>query len=382
MIELPTDKESIERHFYHLSNFYDRKRYPDLKVVYQFALTEKERTYCYYISIASGRAEYREGQHSSPSIKIYAPLSTWFSIANGSLNGLWGLLTGKYRIEGNPYYLKEIKKIFGKKFDGSDIPELSNPIAEFEIHHKRIWKKPDKILVVNGSPRRKEGFTYFYLRHLLEGVKGAGCDVELINIYDESLKIEPCRGCYVCEKGPGKCVIEDDADELLKKVENSYITLYAFPLYTCAPPDKLKTFLNRHYVLVSPYFSLCGKFTRHPKRRRKECYTAVLAIGGYPQIKQFKLAEQVLRLGHGAYVTTPLIAAIFRPGAEELYVNSSCREYLYKVLHALEIAGEELVKNGKVSKSTLRVISKIYIPLRDWHRGTNFFRCFHRLQNP
>ncbi|MFH1413610.1 MAG: flavodoxin family protein [Candidatus Omnitrophota bacterium] len=381
MIHLPAEKEIIEKHFHHLANLYDHQRYPNLKVIYQFVLTEKNNTYCYYISISDGESKSFPGEHPNPSIQIRSPISTWFAIVNGNLNGLWGLLTARYQIRGNPYYLKEFTKIFGRKFDGSDIAELSNPIAEFEIPRKRIWKKPKKVLVINGSPRRKEGFTYFYLQYLLEGVKAAGCDVELVDIYDKKIKIEPCRGCFLCAKEPGECVIEDDAKELLSKVKDSYLTLYAFPLHTCAPPDKLKAFLNRHFVLVSSYCVPCGIFTRHPKRNRKECYTAVLAIGGFPQIKQFQLAGQVFALGHGAYVTTPLIAAIFRPGAEALYEHSSGQKYLIKVLSALKMAGVELIEKGKVSKRTLKAISKIYIPLKAWHRGTNLFRHLEQSRN-
>lgn len=373
MLEIPTTKERLSNLFYYLANFYDNRRFPALEAVYQFILKEGQETYYYYISVSNGKAESYEGQHKSPSIKIYSSVSVWFDIINGKLNAYWGFLTRKYHIEGSLYYLRQIRKIFGKRFDKSNIPELGNEIEDFEIPKKRIWKKPNKVLVINGSPRQKEGFTYFYLQYLLKGIREAGCEAELVNIYDKNIKIESCRGCLTCwSKTPGKCVIKDDANELLEKVNNAYLIIYAFPLHTSSTPDKLKAFLNRHFVLILPYCVPYYKLTRHPKRNKKEQYVAVFATSGFPQIEQFKPSIETFKLD-AAYSHIPLIATILRPGGEQLYRNVSRPKYLEKVLESLKQAGRELIERGKVSKRTLKIVSKIYTPLENWRRAANMY---------
>ena len=105
MIEIPSTKENLSNLFNYWINLYDEKRFPDLEVVYQFVLEEEKIEYPFYLSISKGRAEYCEGQHSNPSITIYSPVSVWLDIASGKLNGTWGWLTRKYRIEGQLKYL-------------------------------------------------------------------------------------------------------------------------------------------------------------------------------------------------------------------------------------------------------------------------------------
>ncbi|MDI6886593.1 MAG: SCP2 sterol-binding domain-containing protein, partial [archaeon] len=195
MIKMPSTKEILSTLFSYMVYYYDREQFPDFEAVYQLILKEGEHTFHYYISVSNGKAEYHEGEHESPSIKIYSPVSVWLDIASGRLNGFWGLLTRKYRIEGPLFYLRQMNKVFGKKID---IPGMGEGIADFENPKKRIWKKPDKVLVINGSPRQDKGFTFFYLQYLLKGFESAGAEVEVVNIYDERLNIEPCRGCFTC----------------------------------------------------------------------------------------------------------------------------------------------------------------------------------------
>ncbi len=210
MIEIPSTKENLSKFFRYWVNLYDKKRFPNFEAVYQFVLKEKAETYYFYLSVSGGKAEYSEGKHNNPSITIYSPVSVWLDISSGKLSGILGWFTRKYRIEGPLRYLKMLNKVFGKKFTDEEIPGVEDKIQDFEIPEKRVWKKPNKILVINGSPRRKNGLTYFYLQYLIKGIEQTGVEVEVIDIYDKKFNIEPCRGCFTCwTKTKGKCVIED-----------------------------------------------------------------------------------------------------------------------------------------------------------------------------
>jgi len=249
MIELLSTKENLSNFFRYWVNLYDKKRFPNFEGVYQFVLEEGEEAYYFYLSVSEGKAEHGEGKHTSPSLTIYSPVSVWFDVASGRLNGFWGWLTKKYRIKGPIYYLTMLGKVFGKGPDDSEMPGTGDRIQDFEIPEKRVWEKPDNVLIINGSPRQKNGFTYFYLQYLIKGIKQTGTEIEIVDIYDTQFNIEPCQGCFTCwTKTEGKCMMRDDANQLIEKVSDAHLTIYAMPLYVCSVPAKLKAFLDRCFV--------------------------------------------------------------------------------------------------------------------------------------
>lgn len=371
MIEISSTKENLSNLFRYWVNLYDNKRFPDFKAVYQFVLEEDRETYYFYLSVSEGKAEYGEGKHDNPSITIYSPVSVWLDITSGKFSGTRGWLIRKYRIEGPLHYLRVFNKVFGKEFNNEEILGIDDKIQDFEISKKRFWKKPDKILVINGSPRKKNGFTYFYLQYLIKGIEQTGTEVEGISVYEKKLNIEPCRGCFTCwTKTNGKCVIEDAANELIEKVNNSYLTLYAFPLYIDSMPAKMKSFLDRQFITVMPVFVPYHNLTRHPIRNTKERYMALFSISGFPEIEHFRPAVETFK-GIARNSHRPLIATVLRPGAES-FTAPPYRNYLKRILSSLEQAGRELVEQGKVSKRILKYISSDYGVSKElWRTYTN-----------
>ena len=372
MIEIPSTKENLSNLFRYWVNLYDNKRFPDFEAVYQFVFEEDRETYYFYLSVSGGKAEYGVGKHKSSSITIYSPVSVWLDITSGKLSGTWGWLARKYRIEGSLHYLKMLNKVFfGKEFTDKEIPGVEDKIQDFEIPGKRIWKKPDKVLIINGSPRRRSGFTYFYLQYLIKGIEQTGTEVEVIDIYDKKFNIEPCRGCFACwTKTKGNCVINDDANGLIEKVNDAYLTIYAFPLYVDSIPAKLKAFLDRQFITVMPVFVPYHNLTRHPLWETKERYMALFSISGLPEIEHLDPLVETFR-GIARNSHRPLIAPILRPGAES-FTAPPYREYLKEILSSLEQAGKELVEQGKISQRILKSISSDYgISKKLWRTYTN-----------
>lgn len=358
MIEISSTQENLNGLFRFWSNLYDGKRFPAFEAVYQFVLEEKGETYYFYLSISKGKAECGEGKHQSPSVTIYSPVSVWLDVASGKLNGTWGWLTRKYRIKGSLYYLKMLNKAFGRKFTDEEIPGVEDKIQDFEIPGKRVWAKPDKVLIINGSPRKKNGFTYFYLQHLIKGIEQAGTEVEVINLYDRGLEIKPCRGCFTCWRTRGECVIKDDARELIEKVGAAYLTIYAFPLFVDSIPAKLKALLDRSFITIRPTFVPHQGLTRHPLCNTKEQYTALFSVSGFPEVEHFgPVAETFKGIARNSH--KPLIATILRPGAQS-FTAPAYRNYLNEILLSLEQAGKELVERGKIPQKLLKSISSDY----------------------
>ena len=246
-------------------------------------------------------------------------------------------------------------------------------MEEWENPSRRRWEKPSRVLVLTGSPRRRAGFTGLYLQPLVDGMKSAGAEVEVVDVYDRALDLEPCLGCFACwRSGPESCSLKgDDAALLLARIEETLLVVWALPLYADSVPARVKTLLDRHFILLEPVFVPYGGVTRHPVRWPRPRYTALFAVCGFPEVSHFDplvaMFEDVARNGH-----RPLVATLLRPGAEFLAKAPTCAPYLRRVLAALEEAGRELVLSGRVPKAISRTVSSGFgIPPDTWREQAN-----------
>lgn len=98
-----------------------------------------------------------------------------------------------------------------------------------------------KVLIVSSSLRG--GSNSEILAHEAEkGAIDAGNVVEFINLKGKDIKF--CIGCLACQK-IHKCVQKDDMAELIGKVQNADIIIFATPIYYYEMSGQLKTFLDR-----------------------------------------------------------------------------------------------------------------------------------------
>ena len=149
-----------------------------------------------------------------------------------------------------------------------------------------------KITVFNGSPRGEKGNTNFIVKEFLKGAIEAGAETE--NIFLVKHKITHCLGCFNCwEKTPGKCVINDDMNNLLGKFINSDVVVFATPLYVDNVSGIMKNFMDRLIPLGDPHFTKDEKGeTRHLKGYNSSPKIVVISNCGFPENSHF----QVLRL--------------------------------------------------------------------------------------
>lgn len=79
-----------------------------------------------------------------------------------------------------------------------------------------------------------------------------------------------CNGCWNCWwKTPGRCVIEDEAQEILASVINSDFVIFASPLKAGFTSSALKKITDRLVALVHPYVIIKNGETHHKKRHEK-----------------------------------------------------------------------------------------------------------------
>lgn len=76
----------------------------------------------------------------------------------------------------------------------------------------------------------------------MEGAQSAGHEVELISLYDHDIRF--CRACYACFE-TGKCVLNDDMEGILQKLQAADVIVVATPTYFMTMNGMLKTTIDR-----------------------------------------------------------------------------------------------------------------------------------------
>lgn len=88
-------------------------------------------------------------------------------------------------------------------------------------------------------------------RGILQGAKKAGHHVEIVNVFEK--RIGDCRACEYCHtKGGGKCVQDDDMQEICGILMNSDMLVLASPIYYHGISGQLKCAIDRFYSCAYP----------------------------------------------------------------------------------------------------------------------------------
>ena len=96
-----------------------------------------------------------------------------------------------------------------------------------------------KILVLNGSPKKKSD-TMVLTNAFLRGIEKNGShEIFVMNIFE--MKISSCRGCFGCWQVKNKhCVIDDDQNRILDLYPEVDLIIWSFPLYCFGMPSHIK----------------------------------------------------------------------------------------------------------------------------------------------
>jgi multimeric flavodoxin WrbA len=210
-----------------------------------------------------------------------------------------------------------------------------------------------KVLALNSSARTGgQSKTELMLGHLVEGMRQAGAEVEVVNLRQKKIKV--CVGCFTCmTKTPGQCIQKDDmTKELFPKWLESDVCVYATPLFHHTVNATMKIFIERTFPICEPFLIKQGDRWDHPLRH-KPPGAVILSVCGFPAMSAFG--------GLTHYVNFlfekegRIWAEIYRPGAEAMVYYA---EKLDEILEATKQAGGELVESRKVSPETLARIQQ------------------------
>lgn len=212
------------------------------------------------------------------------------------------------------------------------------------------------VLAINSSLRRGgQSKTELMLDHLVEGMRQAGAEVEIVHLRDK--EVNYCIGCFGCmTKTPGKCGQQDDMTaELFPKWLESDLVVYATPLFHHTVNAPMKTFIERTFPVCEPFLDRRddGRWV-HPLRQKPPS-AVLLSVCGFPEESAFGALSHYMNFLFGE----SLLAEIYRPGAEALIQQ---KDILDDVLDATVQAGRELIESRCVQPETM---GRIKQPLFD-----------------
>ena len=98
-----------------------------------------------------------------------------------------------------------------------------------------------KVIVISTSLRRGSN-SDMLADQFVEGAKAAGNDVEKISLIGKNIQF--CKGCLGCQK-IGRCVINDDVNDIMAKVLKADIICWATPIYYYEMSGQMKTLIDR-----------------------------------------------------------------------------------------------------------------------------------------
>ncbi len=98
-----------------------------------------------------------------------------------------------------------------------------------------------KVMIISTSLRNNANSEI--LAHETErGARDSGHEVEFVTLKDKEINF--CRGCLACQK-LGKCVIDDDANEITLKMKDADVIVWATPIYYYEMSGQMKTLIDR-----------------------------------------------------------------------------------------------------------------------------------------
>ena len=214
-----------------------------------------------------------------------------------------------------------------------------------------------KILVLNGSPKREKSDTMHITRAFLDGMADtAPQDVHVINVIDRH--IEYCTGCFTCKRNGGRCIYDDDMQEILNEILASDLLLFSFPLYCYSMPAPLKALLDRTMPLSSMAMQKIGDRYEHVGQADFSRLRYMMICGcGFPNSRHnFEPAvaqfEHCFPCNH-TIITIPESPMFNAPEAAIVTVPR---------LELVRQAGRQYAETGKIDAGLLQEISSPMIP--------------------
>lgn len=143
-----------------------------------------------------------------------------------------------------------------------------------------------KILALCGS-YHKNGAIDTLMDKAIEGIKSVDPAIEVEKVYLIDKKILYCKGCMVCfyddpSKPVAQCVIDDDMQELSKKLNEADGYIFGTPIFMGTVTALMKTFCERFCWVLAKPGTWPIKGGPAPRTNRKKAAIIILSSGVVP----------------------------------------------------------------------------------------------------
>jgi NAD(P)H-dependent FMN reductase len=170
-----------------------------------------------------------------------------------------------------------------------------------------------KILVLNGSPRKK-GTVATLLAAVAEGARDQGHDVEWVDVYD--LCFQPCVACMRC-RPDGTCrLAEDDAHAVGGRIGRADGLIVGTPTHWGNMSSQLKALFDR---TVPVFMGERANGLPQPRQKGKAAIVVTACTTPWPFNVIFAQSRGAIRavrevLGYGGY---RIITRVVKPGTKK-----------------------------------------------------------------
>jgi multimeric flavodoxin WrbA len=132
-----------------------------------------------------------------------------------------------------------------------------------------------KALMLNGS-KQDDPILSDIMKLIIVELKNAGWQVETIDLKNK--QITTCKGCFGCwHESWGQCIINDDAQEIIKAVVQSDLLVLLTPVYFGCYSYELKKAIDRLFTIIIPKVTIVDGEVH--QSFQYEQYPKLLAIG-------------------------------------------------------------------------------------------------------
>lgn len=108
-----------------------------------------------------------------------------------------------------------------------------------------------KVLIISTS-LRTDSNSDILADSFIKGAREAGNKVEKISLRGKTINF--CIGCLACQKTL-RCIMHDDADDIVSKMKNADALVFATPIYYYEMAGQMKTLLDRANPLFPAEYS-------------------------------------------------------------------------------------------------------------------------------
>ena len=212
-----------------------------------------------------------------------------------------------------------------------------------------------KILVINAAPRMERGNTQMMLNPFLVGARHEGAEIDIALLARK--KITPCTGCFTCyAKTPGTCIHSDDMPALIERIRSANMMVLATPIYLDGMTSLAKIFIDRLVTFLDPHFEPDQEGLRHPLRWEFPEKLFLVSVCGYPGLANFDpLLAHLKKIARNLH--SEFCGALLRPAIFSVLMRSKFPEKVKGVLDSARIAGQELVRDGRVSPEVREAVA-------------------------